>query len=47
MNQIRTVLFDLGGVIITLDPQQAVDRFKALGLADAEKVASSVTWSMV
>ena len=45
MNQIRTVLFDLGGVIITLDPQQAVDRFKALGLADAEKRLDSYTQS--
>ena len=37
MSQIKTIIFDLGGVIITLDPQQAVNRFKALGLADAEE----------
>ena len=42
---IRTIIFDLGGVIITLDPQQAVDRFKALGLADAEKRLDSYTQS--
>lgn len=40
---IRTIIFDLGGVVITLDPQQAVDRFKALGLADAEKRLDSYT----
>jgi len=34
---IRTVIFDLGGVVITLDPQQAISRFEALGLKDAEK----------
>ena len=34
---IKTIVFDFGGVIITLDPQQAVERFRQLGLADAEK----------
>ena len=42
---IRTVIFDLGGVIITLDPQQAVDRFKALGVQDAEQRLDSYTQS--
>ena len=42
---IRTIIFDLGGVVITLDPQQAVDRFMALGLADAEKRLDSYTQS--
>lgn len=32
---IRTVIFDLGGVVITLDQQQAIRRFEALGLTDA------------
>ena len=32
---IRTIVFDLGGVVITLDQQQAVDRFRLLGLKDA------------
>lgn len=45
MSDIRTIIFDLGGVVITLDPQQAVDRFKALGLADAEKRLDSYTQS--
>ena len=31
-------MFDLGGVIITLDQPEAVRRFKALGLNDAEKI---------
>ena len=42
---IRTIIFDLGGVVITLDPQQAVDRFKALGLTDAKKRLDSYTQS--
>ena len=32
---IKTVIFDLGGVIITLDQSQAVRRFEKLGLNDA------------
>lgn len=35
--EITTILFDLGGVIITLDQSQAIQRFKALGLQDAEQ----------
>lgn len=34
---IKTIVFDLGGVIITLDQQQALHRFEALGLKDALK----------
>ena len=45
MSQIKTIIFDLGGVIITLDPQQAVNRFKALGLSDAEERLDSYTQS--
>lgn len=32
---IKNILFDFGGVIITLDQRQAIARFEALGLADA------------
>jgi putative hydrolase of the HAD superfamily len=32
---IRTLIFDLGGVVITLDQPQAVRRFETLGLKDA------------
>ena len=32
---IKTIIFDLGGVIITIDHAEAVRRFEALGLADA------------
>lgn len=35
MNTIKTILFDFGGVILTLDPQEAIRRFEELGLADA------------
>ena len=34
---IKNIIFDFGGVIITLDQPQAVRRFKALGLKDAEQ----------
>lgn len=34
-SMIRTIIFDLGGVIITLDQPQAIRRFQELGLADA------------
>ena len=40
---IKTIIFDLGGVIITLDPPQAVRRFKELGLTDAEQRLDSYT----
>ena len=35
--EIKTIIFDLGGVVITLDQSQAIQRFKDLGLADAEQ----------
>lgn len=34
-NTINTIIFDMGGVIITIDQEQAVSRFAALGLKDA------------
>lgn len=34
---IRNVVFDLGGVIMTIDQNEALRRFKALGLTDAER----------
>ena len=34
---IKTIVFDLGGVIITLDHDQAVRRFEQLGLKDARQ----------
>ncbi len=37
MEGIKTIIFDLGGVIITLEQPQAVKRFEALGLADASE----------
>lgn len=33
---IRNIIFDLGGVILTLDPQEGVRRFKELGLEQAD-----------
>jgi putative hydrolase of the HAD superfamily len=35
---IKNIVFDLGGVIITLDRAQAVRRFKEAGLANAEEL---------
>lgn len=40
---IRNVIFDLGGVVITLDQQQSVRRFEALGLKDAEQRLNAYT----
>jgi putative hydrolase of the HAD superfamily len=34
---IKTIVFDLGGVIITLDHAEAVNRFRKLGLNDAAR----------
>jgi len=40
---INTIIFDLGGVVITLDQQQSVRRFEALGLADAASRLNAYT----
>lgn len=45
MNKIKNLLFDLGGVIITLDQPQAVRRFKEIGLVDAEERLDPYTQS--
>lgn len=44
-NNIKTILFDFGGVIITLDQNQAIQRFKELGLKDAEDRLDAYTQS--
>lgn len=40
---IKTIIFDLGGVVITLSPDQAVSRFEQLGLDDARQQMDSYT----
>jgi len=40
---IKTLLFDLGGVIVTIDQEQAIRRFENLGLADAGERLDSYT----
>ena len=35
--EITTIIFDLGGVVITLDQSQAIERFEALGLTDVRE----------
>lgn len=42
---IKNIVFDLGGVIMALDPAEALRRFKALGLSDAERYLDSYTQS--
>lgn len=42
---IKNIVFDLGGVIMTLDSAEALRRFKALGLSDAERYLDSYTQS--
>lgn len=38
---IKNIVFDLGGVIITLDRDEAVNRFKQAGLENAEELLSA------
>lgn len=40
---IKNIIFDLGGVIITIDQPQAIRRFKEIGLKDAEKWLDAYT----
>ncbi|MDY3847351.1 MAG: HAD family phosphatase [Prevotella sp.] len=40
---IKTILFDMGGVVLTLAQPQAIERFKALGLKDAEQRLDAYT----
>lgn len=40
---IKNILFDFGGVIVTLSPDEATKRFKTLGMVDAEKSLDSYT----
>ena len=40
---IRNLIFDLGGVIITLAPEEALRRFKSLGLENAEEQMDAYT----
>lgn len=42
---IKNIVFDLGGVIMTLDPAEALRRFKVLGLSDAERYLDAYTQS--
>lgn len=37
MDKIKNIVFDFGGVVLTIDHGEAVRRFKALGLKDTEK----------
>lgn len=41
--KIKTILFDMGGVVLTLSQPQAIERFRALGLEDAEKRLDAYT----
>lgn len=45
MNQIKNILFDFGGVILTLSPETATRRFEGLGLPDAGKQLDIYTQS--
>lgn len=42
---IKTIAFDLGGVILTIDQKEAVRRFRDLGLKDAESQLDPYTQS--
>ena len=43
MGRIKNIIFDLGGVILALDPDQAVRRFEELGVKDAALQLDSYT----
>lgn len=43
--KIKNIIFDLGGVIMTIDQGEALRRFKELGLADAEAYLDPYTQS--
>jgi len=45
MNEITTIVFDLGGVIVTIDHDEAVRRFHEIGLKDAEQQLDPYTQS--
>ena len=40
---IKTIIFDMGGVVITIDQPKAVRRFEELGLKDAAKCLDPYT----
>ena len=40
---IKNIIFDFGGVVITIDQPEALRRFKALGLLDAEEILDPYT----
>jgi len=40
---IKNIIFDLGGVIITIDHERAIGRFKELGLKEAEQLLDPYT----
>ena len=41
--EIENIIFDLGGVVITLDKDKAIKRFKEIGLNDAEERLDAYT----
>ena len=45
MAKVKNIMFDLGGVIMTIDQLSAVRRFKEIGLKDAEKRLDTYTQS--
>ena len=42
---IKNIIFDFGGVIVTIDQQQAVRRFEEIGLKNAAECLDSYTQS--
>ncbi len=43
MEEIKNIIFDLGGVVVTLSPSKAIEKFQKLGLKDADKILDSYT----
>ena len=42
---VKNIVFDLGGVIMTLSQDQAIERFEGLGLKDARQRLNAYTQS--
>lgn len=40
---IKTIIFDLGGVVLTLDQPEAIRRFRQLGISDADQRLNAYT----
>lgn len=43
MKQIKNIVFDFGGVVISLDREQAVKAFERIGVREADSLLGNTT----